>query len=694
MDGQGKMRAVAATGMVLGLACAGALLSGGHQVNACGPYFPNRLLVQGDQAVLEAPVGDFWSEIKRIPKPNDVWERNPKLGEEETLEAQSVRLDVEDVREALRGRPANEVNQIVECYTVAAKTAREKTSTSNSAPKAPAPQLDIPAAVPAVFRHYLQALAYFNHDQFQEAFGELQKVLALPERQRRPREVWAHYLLGRVHMHWGPREPDTKAARRAFEHVRALAKAGTPDPLCLASASLGRLGKLALDEQDFVSAFHLYFQEYHAGGTNASTSLLWTAHDVLDLWVKSPPEKLPEPVKAVVRDRLSVWVVAAYLVSAGGGPTALDFPKSDKPDRLQRFVRAIHEQGEEKVNVPLADRLGWAAYQEGDWKTAGELIAVAEKGSAITHWVQAKLLLRSGKRDAGIAELQQAIQSLEAKDELRMTEEAGEYPDAYRMFKTNSAQVRTRGELGLLRLSQGQYFAALELMLQGNYLMDAAYVAERVLTADEVLKYLASHPKDPFLVELIGARLVREKRYEDAKPYFTGDAAKRLETYAKSLKNGRDDKLTKRERALAWMEAARIARWWGDQLMATQIAPDWRTMDLQYEPYEDKNEPEPRTSITKATKDELTRAKQTPIPTRRWHYRYIALDHAWQASQLLPDNDLQLAQWLVEAGQWVAAKDPKAADKFYRALALRCPQTPLGQEAAKVRWFPATQPIR
>ena len=40
-----------------------------HSLQACGPFFPNRVLVEGDDYVLKAPVAGFQKEIERIQPP-------------------------------------------------------------------------------------------------------------------------------------------------------------------------------------------------------------------------------------------------------------------------------------------------------------------------------------------------------------------------------------------------------------------------------------------------------------------------------------------------------------------------------------------------------------------------------------------------------------------------------------------------
>ena len=45
---------------------------------------------------------------------------------------------------------------------------------------------------------------------------------------------------------------------------------------------------------------------------------------------------------------------------------------------------------------------------------------------------------------------------------------------------------------------------------------------------------------------------------------------------------------------------------------------------------------------------------------------------------------------MATAGSWLAKRDPKAADPFYKALVSCCSQTALGKAAEAKRWFPET----
>ena len=87
--------------------------------------------------------------------------------------------------------------------------------------------------------------------------------------------------------------------------------------------------------------------------------------------------------------------------------------------------------------------------------------------------------------------------------------------------------------------------------------------------------------------------------------------------------------------------------------------------------------------------DEDQRAEEPPTTiAARYHYRYLAANLAWEAAALMPDNNDDTARVLCEAGTWLKNRDPKSADRFYKALVKRCGTTELGKAADKKHWFP------
>jgi hypothetical protein len=129
------------------------------------------------------------------------------------------------------------------------------------------------------------------------------------------------------------------------------------------------------------------------------------------------------------------------------------------------------------------------------------------------------------------------------------------------------------------------------------------------------------------------------------------------------------------------------------ELFGTEAEPDWfvykgnfvreSTSDVRSLPSSDE--------LVSVTFDERFRLKHNFAPERRFHYRYMAVELAWEAADLLPDEWDETARVLCIAGSWLADKEPKAADKFYKALVRRCGTTKLGREADKLRWFPKVE---
>jgi hypothetical protein len=93
-------------------------------------------------------------------------------------------------------------------------------------------------------------------------------------------------------------------------------------------------------------------------------------------------------------------------------------------------------------------------------------------------------------------------------------------------------------------------------------------------------------------------------------------------------------------------------------------------------------------SLVTCTERQLAEQQQPTSIPHRFHYRYLASNLAWDAAALMPDNHNETAQLLCEAGTWLKFRDPKSAERFYRALIKRCPATSLGKTAIKLRWFP------
>jgi hypothetical protein len=130
------------------------------------------------------------------------------------------------------------------------------------------------------------------------------------------------------------------------------------------------------------------------------------------------------------------------------------------------------------------------------------------------------------------------------------------------------------------------------------------------------------------------------------------------------------------------------------ELLGSELDPDWFTLWGEYQldasaELREPDHPWVKTTLAPASPDERQRALRHRVrPEVRWHYRFRAALLAWEAAELLPDEDERTAQMLGLGGRWMQTLDFQAADRYYKALVLRCRQTALGAEADRLNWLP------
>ena len=420
--------------------------------------------------------------------------------------------------------------------------------------------------------------------------------------------------------------------------------------------------------------------------------------------------------------------------------------------------------------IPLEDgaRLAWALYAAGRFDESRHWLELSVQNDPLALWLRAKFDLRAGNLTAANSHLAEAIHILSSGDNWSPGNPYLEsiWSEAPRDYQ-EAAQGRLLAEAGIVALSQKEYTAALEGLRTGGFASDAAYVAEHLLSTDELLRHVRkvapqysnrpageepdeedqaaaaagevdpgacldpdvvgvyewSHNADNRLRYQLARRLAREGRLEEAGEFMPPSLHALFRHYtalALARKSGRysGEALA----AITWRQA-HIHRLWGAELFSTDSAPDgglyewsfpaddfskrrgfregWTTRwlpELTSEEMENGDddefsrvgpaELEDERAIPAITLDEAARAKVPQVAhANRFHYRYVAADIAWEAAALLPDNHPQLAGLYNTAGQWLAARDPKAADRFYQAMVKRCKETPEGPLADKKRWF-------
>jgi len=705
--------------IIFSKALASAFFIGVSPLLACGPWFPNNMLDRGDAAVLVAPIADFYNELNRIPKSatsaRAVVSTNSYA--EDTLQA-----ELADLRAALReaGKTTNDVERIVlghaeqrvKLQTFADKVDRWKGSApflsdaeeygDPVGPQPVAPSFVTVEGLPGEFADYFQgAMAWSNSEANDKitAREAWERLLNRPAAERHYKSTWAAYMLGRS---W--EAEDAKKAREYYQQVRALAAQGFADTAGLAEASIGWEARLALRAGEFETALDLYLQQYAAGRPSAATSLEQAVAQVV---VAGPNAFAPLVVNPQQRK-----LITAYLISR--------HPYSDTAAASIREGTKAWLEAVEKANVEdveSAEQFALAAYQADEVEAAIRWVTRAGN-SPTAQWLTAKLLLRAGKVEKATAILSQIVDAFPVEES---TNEP--VPFAEGLFVNvsgNGSRVYAgsyiRGELGALRLSRREYTQSLDLLLRGDFWEDAAYVADRVLTTEELKSYVDanwpaiapsakndgeeddSNSPEKKLEEttaqiryLLARRLTRESHIEDARPYFPADLIPSADRLIQALTVGWDESLPAGQRAKELAAAAFIARTNGMELMGTETAPDWHRYGGDFEgtlTVDLRRTNEEATAVV-ASADEIKRySESVTSPDQRFHYRYQAAELAWEAAKLMPNNLDETARLLCVAGSWLKYRDPEAADRFYKALVLRCRKTAIGAKADQMRWFP------
>jgi hypothetical protein len=606
--------------------------------------------------------------------------------------------------------------------------------------------------LPREFADYFRGAMAFTSGKDWEARECWQRILALPERERHFKSTWAAYMIARSQeeaakaaqaqdagpeapaaAHWYDPPSPSAEALKYYRQVRELAGAGFADSAGLVVASLGREARILLRQKKYERALELYLDQYAAGDESALNSLHFAAYAVFGEKRASPAQLAALASNPRVRRLLT-----AYLISRKAG--WFDPDDSSEPAVLAQsapplqprvaWLEAVETAGVK--DVESASQFALAAYQAGRMDLAQRWIDRAGS-EPVAQWVQAKLLMRAGKIDQAAALLArlsrmfpQAWPTAGAPKSLagNLAVCANDYAyecDEDRKYVPSGQ--RLQAELGMLRLARREYAEALDALLRSTYWMDAAYVAERVLTADELKTYVDRHwpaasarSKDREFVDryhyqpppttvrdhiryLLARRLAQEGRYEEARAFYPEQWMVPLDALVAALKSGRDPAVPPAQRAEVLLSAAAITRTNGMELVGTELAPDWFVEDGDFQEgvtWERRQAAGSNAVANVASADELARAAaHHVVPEARWHYRENAWDlkveaagQFWEAAKLAPDNSEELTQLLMRGGNILQKVDPEAADKFYKALVRRCGQTAIGQAADRLRWFP------
>ncbi|WP_236248114.1 hypothetical protein [Pseudomonas mosselii] len=616
---------------------------------ACGPDFPMRLLDDRAQTLSELPEGNFGFEVNRLGeqlaglKPTTEMTLTPYWDGDDNdrpYREQRSRIEASELPESLREKVA-QLRALADPQQV----------------------LKQGAELPDELRLYIAGAVAFDADDHALAADYFAKVLALPGEQRKLRSTWAAYSLGRALMARSFEASDDPQqtpqalqarAREAFHQARALSAEGFSDPLELGVASLGEEARLAKLAGDWNSAIQLYASQSRLGSGSGYSSLRQLADELVSL----PDEQL----KALLAQPMPRKLLTAYLLSHVGW----DYD-GQPPTQVRRLPALLQASVGGKLED--ADRLAALTYQQGNYAATRSYLQQAGD-TGLAWWLRAKLALRDGDKSQAAAAYAKAAAAFPREESWG----SRQTPDwDYESVKPG---CRVEGEGAILALERGDYLQAFDLLYRSQeiYWQDTANVADRVLTLDELKGYVDAHvPAPPApkveeggyvprpvatqLRELLGRRLLREGRYDEAPGYF---ATPQLQADAKAYGQHRQDAVsrwTPTGRAEALYAAATLARSAGMEILGYEMAPDYAWLGGSYSLGSAEVQPGPFLAAGEVQRQRATEAK----PDQRYHYRYVAADLANQAADQLPRSSQAFAAVLCIAAGWVPGSEQESA---------------------------------
>ena len=320
---------------------------------------------------------------------------------------------------------------------------------------------------------------------------------------------------------------------KAYEHARELARAGAPDPLGLAVASYGQQARLLLTgaqgECSYIDllndtpcmdavpaaalkqAIRLYAEQAARGSSSGHASLR-----LLASWALGKPER----ARALIDDPVSQGLLVSYALARLGdivdGQPDSAFDAYANFDATGQPGLADSARGAPNVE-PNPTPSPWYRPAGAGRAAGGQRRPRRRPGLSHRPLRPGTIAGQPAGHGAGLVGARKL--ALRQGDSVQAAQAyaraAAAFPRADGSLDADSAG-RMRAEQGVLTLSRGQYVEALDQLLRAGgpldatrpaeeegwpmtpYWNDAAYVAERVLTLDELKQYVdAQAPATP-----------------------------------------------------------------------------------------------------------------------------------------------------------------------------------------------------
>ena len=372
-----------------------------------------------------------------------------------------------------------------------------------------------------------------------------------------------------------------------------------------------------------------------------------------------------------------------------------------KPGYVEHFMRAGLKSAPMAGlddTVLCADRLAWHAFEQGDFELGHTLLSVASENSLIGLFWEARFARGEGDYARSAALLRRWLDLFHKRD--------GRYPKSigFYVYDTDEATMPDfprfiQGELGVVLVKQSDMMEALYAFDRAESNVDTAWVAEILITLDDLVAYAEARPKDArtaWFCAMVARRMLREGRVDEARIWLAdGEAAwdpgewpwEEYLCYAAQKRIAEDIQKPNDERALAYYNMARLVSVHGARLMKGESQLDYRSVwTYAIDQY--------RSSLNRffnwlgddAMRHEVLGRKDMG----QFHYRRLGMDYAMMAAELAQHRDLKAAALLL-GGAIPWGHDPERSDVFFKRLCALRPH-PLAEAVNARNWFsPAEQ---
>lgn len=516
---------------------------------------------------------------------------------------------------------------------------------------------------------YKQAAVLYQNKQWPEAYTQFAQ---LAYNSTPVQKICSTYTLGHIEKKLNRLEDSVQS----FILTSYLVSQGAPDPLHLGISALGdaagiildQIGTRSLDKEGTIHwqigpikpdsliqlerSINFYAKQALLGDQTGNSSL----YNVLNGLTDPNNTNAKILLKQSLTSPLIRKLVVAYILNKDYEPFTLFSAR--KKNILSIFKEALLEQINFEDDL---SNLAAFAYQNNDIDTAEHLARQdwQKQKKGLDAWVLAKISVMKGNRSKAQEYYHQAISTMH--DTTIQQDE----------------RDRIQGEHATLTLAQGDYLQALEQLwpIRDIYWGDIVYLAENVLTLDELKSFTDKHTfpsnityeeklayTDDYTLEnrslalrnLLARRLIREKRFKEAENYFTNSKNKnKVNTYA-SLYHEMYHDFWSTNRAIAAWKAAKLMFKDGMELTGTDGYPDQSPGIFAYGISQPNGPKYTLENYKFSTPDEQKRTGVSwPIPNKRFHYRYIAVDYALYAASLIPERSQAYASILCQANGWM-----------------------------------------